>query len=79
MDVTDKKRKGVKNLADEEEVPEGDSKLVMVLARLVLQHESEKTSPCQERQRRILDALFGRNGEGFFSGRQTSTETGVQQ
>ena len=37
-----KKRKGKKNPTDEEEVPVKDSKLVVALARLALQHESER-------------------------------------
>ena len=46
MDVTakeaNKKRRGMKSPTDEEEVPERDSKLAMALARLALQHESER-------------------------------------
>ena len=52
MDVTareaNKKRKGMKNPTDEEEVPERDSKLVMALARLALQHESERRAHARD-------------------------------
>ena len=45
MDVTakeaNKKRKGMKSPTDEREVPERDSKLVMALARLALQHGND--------------------------------------
>ena len=52
MDATareaNKKRKGMKNPTDEEEVPERDSKLVMALARLALQHESERRAHARD-------------------------------
>ena len=52
MDVTareaNKKRKGMKSPTDEEEVPERDSKLVMALARLALQHESERRANARD-------------------------------
>ena len=52
MDVTtkeaNKKRKGMKSPTDEEEVPERDSKLVMALARLALQHESERRAHARD-------------------------------
>ena len=50
MDVTategNKKRKGMKSPT--EEVPEGDSKLVLALARLALQHESERRAHARD-------------------------------
>ena len=52
MDATareaNKKRKGMKNPTDEEEVPERDSKLVMAQARLALQHESERRAHARD-------------------------------
>ena len=60
-DGCNKKRKGMKSPTDEEEVPERDSKLVMALARLALQHESERRAHARD------DNVVN------FSGRQTST------
>ena len=52
MDVTateaNEKRKGMKSPTDEEEVPEGDSKLVKALARLALQHENERRAHARD-------------------------------
>ena len=52
MDVTateaNKKRTWMKSPTDEEEVPKGDSKLVMALARLALQHESERRAHARD-------------------------------
>ena len=72
MDVTtkeaNKKRTGMKSPTDEEEVPEGDSKLVMALVRLALQHESERRAHANDD-----NVVFRRNS----SGRQTNTRRQV--
>ena len=63
-----KKRKGMKNPTDEEEVPERGQQVGDGSGETRSATRERKTSPCQGRQRSILDALFGRTGEGTSVG-----------